>query len=612
MKKLIICSLLATAFTLVGAELKFPAFRMTEPELLAVLKENSLNDKVTACQELSHKGSEAAIPLLAALLKDDTPPALFLAARSALENFPQPAAEAALKNALATVKNAQRRQGLEVSLKTRTTPFVPGYVGAAKEITAFPPPTPVQKGDLSTVPALVEQALGSGFAAQFAQRQLVGFPNAGVVAKMLELINGTDVKRAKLAIGVIGQRRERACLPKLLAAARTTRQDTIRGEIFKAFATLCGPQDVPTLLALLKEQPNEERLSAALVRICSREFTADSVPINVIEALYSPDPLPQDNGKTPCANVKVMVSSLVKGGSRTIMASNRLAGHGGFAYDPAPGRVKFLRLKYSVDGGPVIQTVTRESEEIELAGVVLPETLAKVLVDTTRTATGAYRATLVEMLKALEKRGRVPGSDAVLFRPIFNGKDLTGWTQKDGYFTVKDGVILGASTPEHLCKPNHHLVYTAETLTDFELRAEFKLSRGANSGIQLRCKPQFIGDNGYQADMNGGGDFVGFIYHPRQHLVGQRGADVSIAADGKKSVKVFADAKELQKLYKVEQWNDIRVKVEGRTITVWINGVKTTSIVDPREEFFLSKGHIALQLHQGPPMTVEYRNLRIR
>ncbi len=85
-----------------------------------------------------------------------------------------------------------------------------------------------------------------------------------------------------------------------------------------------------------------------------------------------------------------------------------------------------------------------------------------------------------------------------------------------------------------------------------------------------------------------------------------------IDAAGKKQVTRFADGKELQKLYRTEQWNDIRVKVKGRTITVWINGVRTTSVEDPRQEFFPAKGHIALQLHQGPPMKVEFRNVRIK
>ena len=94
--------------------------------------------------------------------------------------------------------------------------------------------------------------------------------------------------------------------------------------------------------------------------------------------------------------------------------------------------------------------------------------------------------------------------------------------------------------------------------------------------------------------------------------MGERGADVTITADGQKQVLRFADNKDLQKLYHIEQWNAIRIVVKGRTINVWINGVRTTSIDDPREAFFPAKGHLALQLHQGPEMTVKFRNLRLR
>lgn len=612
MKKILITTLLAAAFTLVGAELKFPAHRMAEAELLAVLRENGLNDQVTACQELAHKGSDAAIAPLAALLADATPAPLFHAARGALQNFPQPAAGDALRAACATVKDAARLKGLQTSLRLRETPVPADYAGAAEILTAFPPPNAVQSGDLATIPGLVEKALGSGFEAQLAQRHLVGFPNAGVAEQMLALVAGADVKKARLAISVLGDRRERGCLARFLDVARTTQQKAIRGEILKSLATLCDSRDLPALLALLKDFPEEDRLVGSLVRIYSRELVADATKITIVAAEYGPDAEPSDNGKPPKADVTDMVKSLIASGARTIMASNRLAGHGGFAHDPAPGRVKFLRLKYRLADGPVVSAVARENEEIALGGTSLPAAFAQPLVAAATAADGAYRAALVKVLAALDRRGTVPGADDLLFRPIFNGKDLSGWTQEDGYFTVKDGVILGASTKDHLCKPNHHLVYTAETLTDFELRGEFKLSRGANSGIQLRCLPQYVGDNGYQADMNGGGDYVGYLYHPRQHLVGERGADVTLAADGQKTVTRFADNQELQKLYKIEDWNEIRVKVEGRTITVWINGTRTTSVTDPRDAFFPEKGHLALQLHQGPEMTVEFRNLRIR
>ena len=606
MKKVfLICFLVSLVAS--AAELKMPAFRMTEPELLAVLKENGLNDKVTACQELSHVGTSAAVPALAALLTDATEPALFLAARYALENIPGGEAEAALKNALAVVTDAKRRGGIEKSLRARTNPIPDGYAGASEKLTAFPPKTAVQKGDLAAVPALVETALGTGPAATLARRNLVGFPNDGIVDVLLGLLEGADVKKARLALDVLGTRRVRVEMSRLLAFARTTKHEGLRMEAFKAFATLCDPEDLPQLLALLKEFPKADRLSGSIIRVVARAFEMDTTPITVIKAEYGFFGTPRQ-----VADIIGMVRALVGGGSRAIMASNHLAGQGGFPFDPAPGKHKELHLTYRLGDGPELSAIVQESSQIKFTDYRLPESLAKQLVSAAQAATGDERTALVRIIDTLDRRGIVPGADMVLFRPIFNGKDLTGWSQQDDYFSVKDGVITGESTPDHLCKPNHHLVYTAEELTDFELRAEFRLSKGANSGIQLRCKPQFIGDNGYQADMNGGGNFVGFLYHPKQHLIGARGSDVVIDAAGKKTVTRFADGKALQDLYRVEQWNDMRVKVEGRAITVWINGVRTTSVVDPREAFFPSKGHIALQLHQGPPMKVEFRNIRLR
>ena len=611
-KAILIYSLAALAAT--AAELKQPAFRMTEPELLAVLKENGLNDKVTACQELCHKGTAACVPALAALLSDATEPPLFHAARYGLQNIPGPEAEAALVDARARVKDAKRQTALDASLRIRKEPVTPGYAGASAAITAFPPKTAVQKGDLSTVPALVDAALGSGFEATLARRQLIGFPNDGIVEKLLALVDGPDAKKARLAVGVLGDRRVRTLLPRFIALARTTKNAGLRNEVFKSFATLCDPEDLPQLLALLKEFPREDRLEGSIIRLATRAFEADDAKVTVIKAEYGyfgPDAVEGVKGR-PVANVKDMVCSLVEGGSRSIMSSNRLAGRGGFARDPAPGKVKELHLTYRIGDGPEVSSITTENGEVHLTGQRLPESVAKPLVAAAQAATGDEQAALLRILNTLDRRGSVPGVDAVLFRPIFNGRDLAGWSQQDGYFSVRDGVIVGESTANHLCKPNHHLIYTAEELSDFELCAEFRLSKGSNSGIQLRCKPQFIGDNGYQADMNGGGNYVGFLYHPKQHLIGERGADVVIDAAGKKQVTRFADSAALQKLYRMEQWNDIRVKVEGRKITVWINGVRTTSVEDPRAEFFPAKGHIALQLHQGPPMTVEFRNLRLR
>ena len=92
-----------------------------------------------------------------------------------------------------------------------------------------------------------------------------------------------------------------------------------------------------------------------------------------------------------------------------------------------------------------------------------------------------------------------------------------------------------------------------------------------------------------------------------QHLVGKRGCEVTLAQSGLKSVVPFADDKELQKVYRVGEWNDMRVVAKGNMLVMWVNGVRTATVMDARPEFLPAKGYISIQLHQGRPMKAEFR-----
>ncbi len=199
------------------------------------------------------------------------------------------------------------------------------------------------------------------------------------------------------------------------------------------------------------------------------------------------------------------------------------------------------------------------------------------------------------------------------FKPMFDGKSMGQWKGGGGWWEVKDGILQAQSSVEKPCTKNSHLIWTGGQPGDFEMRAEFKLSPSANSGIQVRAADAEFGDTGYQADMNGGGNFVGFLYHPKQHLVGERGAKVTIAADGKKTVERFADAKELgDKVFKKDDWNEYTIVAKGPTITLFVNNMKTCELTDHRPEMMPKKGFITLQMHAGPPMKIQYRNLGIK
>jgi HEAT repeat protein len=207
---------------------------------------------------------------------------------------------------------------------------------------------------------------------------------------------------------------------------------------------------------------------------------------------------------------------------------------------------------------------------------------------------------------------QTPAAEAAQgFKSMFNGKDLSEWRSGDGWWRVEKGILTAQSTKEKPCKKNSHLIWNGGEKGDFELRAEFRLSPDANSGIQFRAKDENA-DTSYQADMNGKGDYIGFLYHPKFHLVGKRGAKVVLGADNKKTTTAFANEKVLStRAFKLNTWNEYTIIAKGRTITLFVNGIKTNEFVDNRPDA-ATTGVITLQMHQGPPMQIEYRNLRIR
>lgn len=194
-------------------------------------------------------------------------------------------------------------------------------------------------------------------------------------------------------------------------------------------------------------------------------------------------------------------------------------------------------------------------------------------------------------------------------RALFNGKDLTGWEGAPGWWHVEDGAITSESTAEKPCKSATYLYWAGGQPKDFELTAEFKLSEKGNSGIQVRSEARPNWDTfGYQADMTGDGALVGFVYHHKHGLIAGRGEDVTLGADGKRAVKPLGDADELLKAYKKEDWNLYRVVCRGPVIETYVNGVKMCRFTGEGGEA-AKGGLIALQMHPGPPMKVQFRNI---
>ena len=203
------------------------------------------------------------------------------------------------------------------------------------------------------------------------------------------------------------------------------------------------------------------------------------------------------------------------------------------------------------------------------------------------------------------------------FKPIFDGKTLNGWNASTmSHWSVQDGAITGQSTEAKPCKGNQFIVWDQGSIDDFELKLKWKISgtNSANSGIQIRSKLHPEGHvSGYQPDIDMAGNYVGAIYDERgRGMLAVRGQETIIAADGKMAKKMVADGKELFKNIDMSGWNEHHIIAKGPNITVKINGVTTAQIIDNEPKNRELSGILALQLHAGPPMKIQFKDVMLK
>ncbi len=201
------------------------------------------------------------------------------------------------------------------------------------------------------------------------------------------------------------------------------------------------------------------------------------------------------------------------------------------------------------------------------------------------------------------------------FTPMFNGKDLTGWDGEREYWSVEDGTITGHTTAEKPLNRQSYLFWKGGQPADFELRASFRFTGSwGNSGINFRSTRLPNWDvKGYQADMETGPSFTGILYECNQReIMALRGQKVVIAEDGRREVTTFADATELQKHIKPNDWNEYKIVARGPEMVFTINGVETCHVIDKQQGKSAARGCITLQIHPGPPMKVQFKNIRIK
>jgi len=199
------------------------------------------------------------------------------------------------------------------------------------------------------------------------------------------------------------------------------------------------------------------------------------------------------------------------------------------------------------------------------------------------------------------------------FKPIFNGTSLDGWQGKPEFWSVQDGTITGQTTKENPTKGNTFLIWKQGPVDDFELKLNYRII-GGNSGIQYRSKD--LGDfvvGGYQGDFEAGDAFSGILYEEKgRGILANRGQKVTIGADGKKQETQVTDSKELQANIKKEDWNEYEIIAKGNHLIHKINGKVTAEVVDDQSDKRAMSGILALQLHAGPAMKVQFKDIRLK
>lgn len=220
-------------------------------------------------------------------------------------------------------------------------------------------------------------------------------------------------------------------------------------------------------------------------------------------------------------------------------------------------------------------------------------------------------------------QGRGTGIEALAvddhagFESIFDGKTLKGWDGDPQFWRVEDGSIIGESTAEKPVKVNTFLIYRGSMPGDFELKVDFKMN-STNSGVQYRSieLPE-VGKwvlKGYQADIDFANQFTGLLYEERgRQFLAPRGQMVHIGPGNKKRVIAnLRNADELKATIKVNDWNTYHIIARGNRLTHILNGNLMSEAIDDDPAGRSMGGLLGLQMHVGPPMKLEVRNVWLK
>lgn len=180
---------------------------------------------------------------------------------------------------------------------------------------------------------------------------------------------------------------------------------------------------------------------------------------------------------------------------------------------------------------------------------------------------------------------------APAYAPLFNGRDLTGWSSSPGgTWEAKNGMIVGTA-PASI--KEYAVLTTDKVYKDFTLKATFRVHKG-DSGLYVRAVPipGPVAVQGVQMEVDETRE-TGGLYE----------------TGGRGWIAKLDPAVHDQTGYAKGEWTEAIFGCYGPRFMVYINGVKVVDMVDEKND---RVGHIGLQLHANMEMHVEFKDIMIR
>ena len=224
---------------------------------------------------------------------------------------------------------------------------------------------------------------------------------------------------------------------------------------------------------------------------------------------------------------------------------------------------------------------------------------------------------------ALALRAEETPADREGFRKIFDGTSLANWDGDPKYWRVEDGCMVGEITPATIVKRNTFIIWRGGAPGDFELKLEYRITAQGNSGINYRSVELTDAKwslAGYQDDIDGSARNKPPLRHTGQNyeergrtFLARRGELVRVDASAKPAlVASLGESKALEGFVKSDDWNEVHIIARGHVLTHIFNGHVMSVVVDDDPANRRADGLIGVQVHVGPPMKVEFRNIRLK